>query len=125
MRAVDCQLRARNLCRKLTELLFTEEELRVGNATEARTAGVNLLDSHRLYALRGKILCIYADVQYRIIQQSCIYNSLSSTFRLQFTVYTGSLKRREFSISLLSRRKREVEAVKTKHNKCYVQRSSK
>ena len=54
LRAVDCQLKVRNLCRKLTELVFFEYELKVGNATEARTSGVNLLDSHRLYAIRGK-----------------------------------------------------------------------
>ena len=52
LRAVDCHLRA---CSKLTELLFTEEELRVGKATEARTTGVNLLDSHRLHAIRGNL----------------------------------------------------------------------
>ena len=28
LRAVDCQIRVRNLCRKLTELLFTEEQLK-------------------------------------------------------------------------------------------------
>ena len=64
LRAVDCQLRARNLCRKLAELLFSEEELKHGNATEARTSGVTLLDSHKLYAIRGDIklvltMCIY------------------------------------------------------------------
>jgi hypothetical protein len=51
--AVDCQLKCRDLCRKLTELLFTEEELASGNATEARTSGITLLDAHRLYAIRG------------------------------------------------------------------------
>ena len=54
-RAVDCQLRVKDLCRKLVELLFTDDDLRTGNATEARTAGVKLLDSHKLYAIRGKI----------------------------------------------------------------------
>ena len=37
------------------ELLFTEGDLRTGNATEARTTGVKLLDSHKVYAIRGKI----------------------------------------------------------------------
>ena len=61
LRAVDCQLRAKDLCRNLIDLLFTEDDLRVGNATEARTSGVNLLDSHILYAIRGSriiVLCI-------------------------------------------------------------------
>lgn len=53
LRAVDCQLKAQNLCRKLIELLFAEEELKNGNATETRTSGVSLLDSHKLYAIRG------------------------------------------------------------------------
>ena len=53
LRAIDCQLRVKDLCRKLVDLLFTEEELRLGNATEARTSGVTLLDSHKLYAIRG------------------------------------------------------------------------
>ena len=53
LRAVDCQLRCRDLCRKLTELLFAEDELATGNATEARTTGVKLLDAHKLYAIRG------------------------------------------------------------------------
>lgn len=53
LRGVDCQLRCKDLCRKLVELLFTEEDLRQGNATEARTAGVSLLDQARLYAIRG------------------------------------------------------------------------
>lgn len=57
LRAVDCQLRARDLCRKLTEVLFSEEELKNGNATEARTSGVKLLDSNRLYAIRGVCTC--------------------------------------------------------------------
>ena len=53
LRAVDCQLRVKDLCRKLVELPFTEEDLKKGNATEARTAGVSLLNSHKLYAIRG------------------------------------------------------------------------
>jgi hypothetical protein len=53
LRGVDCQLRVKDLCRKLVELLFSEQELQNGNATEARTAGVKLLDPHRLYAIRG------------------------------------------------------------------------
>ena len=53
LRGVDCQLRCKDLCRKLVELVFTEEELRQGNATEARTPGVSLLDQTRLYAIRG------------------------------------------------------------------------
>ena len=48
---MDCQLRVKELCRKLVELLVTEDDLRSGNATEARTAGVKLLDSHKLYAI--------------------------------------------------------------------------
>ena len=40
LRGVDCQLRVKELCRKLVELLFTEDDLRSGNATKARTAGV-------------------------------------------------------------------------------------
>ena len=47
LRGIDCQLRCKDLCRKLVE------ELRQGNATEARTAGVSLLDQTRLYAIRG------------------------------------------------------------------------
>ena len=46
LQAVDCQIRVRNLCRKLMELLFSEEELKHGNATEAKTSGVTLLESH-------------------------------------------------------------------------------
>ena len=53
LRGVDCQLRYKDLCRKLVELVFTDEELRQGNATEVRTAGVHLLDQTRLYAIRG------------------------------------------------------------------------
>ena len=53
LRGVDCQLKSKDLCRKLVELLFDEEELQSGNATEARTAGVALLDANRLYAIRG------------------------------------------------------------------------
>ena len=59
MRGVDCQLRVKDLCRKLVELLFTDDELRTGNATEARTAGVKLMDSHKLYAIRGYHAWIY------------------------------------------------------------------
>ena len=47
LRGVDCQLRVKDLCRKLVELLFSDEECKNGNATEARTPGVTLLDSHR------------------------------------------------------------------------------
>ena len=53
LRAVDCQLRVKDLCRKLADLLFTKEKLRQGNATEARTTGVTLLDSYKLYAIQG------------------------------------------------------------------------
>ena len=57
IRGVDCQLRCKDLCRKLVELVFMEKELRQGNATEARTAGVGLLDQARLYAIRGIYIC--------------------------------------------------------------------
>ena len=50
LRAVDCQLRVKDSCRKHVDLLFAKEELRLGNVTEA---GVTLLDSHKLYAVRG------------------------------------------------------------------------
>lgn len=53
LRGVDCQLRCRDLCQKLTELLFTYDELRQGNATEARTPGVTMLDANRMYTIRG------------------------------------------------------------------------
>ncbi len=53
LRGVHCQLRCRDLCRKLTELLFISEELKQGNATDALTPGVALLDGNRLYAIRG------------------------------------------------------------------------
>ena len=49
LRGVDCQLSSKD---QLVELLFSEE-LQNGNATEARTAGVTLLDPHRLYGIRG------------------------------------------------------------------------
>ena len=52
LRVVDCQLHVKDLCRKLVELLFTEDDLRRGNATEARTAGVQLLEANKLYAIR-------------------------------------------------------------------------
>lgn len=55
LRAVDCQLRRRNLCRELTELLFTDDELASSNATEAHATGVTLLKVHRLYAIRGTL----------------------------------------------------------------------
>ena len=56
LRPLDCQLRSRDLCRKLTELLFSEEELTQGSATEARTTGVKLLDAHKLYVIRGIVM---------------------------------------------------------------------
>ena len=39
---------------------FSEEQLKNGNATEARTSGVTMLDSHRLYAIRCDIILLYA-----------------------------------------------------------------
>jgi hypothetical protein len=69
LRAVDCQLRVKDLCRKLVELLFTDDDLRTGNATEARTTGVKLLDSHKVYAIRGKITGI-------IIHHPCMISTL-------------------------------------------------
>ena len=51
LRGVDCQLRVKELCWKLVELLFTEGNLRTGNGTEAKTAGVNLLDAHKFYVI--------------------------------------------------------------------------
>ena len=42
-RGVDCQLRVKDLCCKLVELLFSDEERRNGNSTETRTLGVTLL----------------------------------------------------------------------------------
>ena len=53
LKGVHCQLRLKYLCRKLVELLFDEEELQSVNLTEARTAGVALLDANTLYAIRG------------------------------------------------------------------------
>ena len=88
LRAVDCQLRARNLCRKLTELLFSEEELKNGNATEARTSGVSLLDSHRLYAIRGnKTYCISCQCIDKLTKFSLPFPFL------QFTASTGSQRK--------------------------------
>ena len=55
-RGVDCQLRVKGLCCKLVELLFSDEECRNGNATEARTLGVTLLDPHWLCAIRSSSL---------------------------------------------------------------------
>lgn len=55
LKRIDCQLKCKDLCRKLTELLFTSDELKSGNATEARTPGIKLLNSNRLYAIRGKL----------------------------------------------------------------------
>ena len=62
LKAVDCQLRVTDLCRKLVDLLFNEEELQLGNATEARTSGITLLDSQKLYAIRGlwKYILLYS-----------------------------------------------------------------
>ena len=53
LRGVHCQLRSKDLCRKLVELLFDEEELQSVNVTEVRTAGVALLDANTLYAIRS------------------------------------------------------------------------
>lgn len=48
-RALDCQLRVKDLCCKLVELFFTEDDLTRGNTAEARTAGVKLLEANKLY----------------------------------------------------------------------------
>ena len=55
LKAVDCQLRCRDLCRKLTDMLFMTEELQSGTATDARTPGISLLHSNKLYAIRGRL----------------------------------------------------------------------
>ena len=46
----------------LLHLLFAPEELRIGNATPARTAGVVLLDGHRLNAIRGMFIGVFVGV---------------------------------------------------------------
>ena len=53
------------ICRKITELLFTNDELACGNATEARTTCVTLMDSNKLYAITCYILLL----TYKIAQQ--------------------------------------------------------
>lgn len=53
LRGVDCLLRVKDLYHKLVVLLFTDNELRTGNATEARTAGIKLVNLNKLYAIRG------------------------------------------------------------------------
>ena len=60
IRTVNCQISFHNLCRKLTVLPFSEEQLKQGNATEAGTSRVTLLDPYRLYAIRGDIILNYS-----------------------------------------------------------------
>ena len=50
----DCGTTPADLTNKLTDLLFSKEELASGNATPARTAGISILSEMKLNAIRSK-----------------------------------------------------------------------
>ena len=116
VRAVDCQLRTRDLCRKLTELLYTKEDLAQGNATEARTSGIKLLDPHKLYAIRGKGKCDQCYIHYHLIFYRCAHSDLipvySSSSSLLIQISSRRGKGTCTSIEWQGR-KGKVEVIKT------------
>ena len=80
--------------------------MKVGNATEARTSGVTLLDAHRLYAIRGNSN-VSMQLHYTVL------NHLHLSF--QCTACTDFPRREKLPFPSIARRKKMEEPSTNQH----------